>query len=392
MIDSMTCGGVEKSLLSFLTFLSDCQVDLLMTNKEGALLPFVPAFSNPRGVQFRAGRYAEWQGGRRRALRDSLQSFRFLNAGRILFYYGCYLKFLVPAWGWRVKQFLNSVESRWVRSLPSYDVAIAYGDTPEILAFVGQKIQAARKIAWLHNDYPDSIFNRRLWATYYKSYHAAYACSRDLTVKFSDFFQALGLRIEHIPYYLAPESYRQLSKEYVPFEKTESVLNLVSVGRICPQKGFDLAIEVADRLVKEGFRFKWYIVGGGADLTSLQKLASSRNLAQTLHFVGLRCNPYPFIACCDIYVQPSRHEGYCLTLAEARLLLRPIVTTNFVGASEQITDGETGVIVECSADAIADGVRKLLCDDGYRKRLSQNLGTRQHAVSISAFRQKVLDQ
>lgn len=39
---------------------------------------------------------------------------------------------------------------------------------------------------------------------------------------------------------------------------------------------------------------------------------------------------------CDIYMQPSRHEGYCITLGEARCFDNPIVTTNFTGANEQI--------------------------------------------------------
>lgn len=48
---------------------------------------------------------------------------------------------------------------------------------------------------------------------------------------------------------------------------------------------------------------------------------------------------------CDIYVQPLRHEGYCIISAEARHFNKPIVTTNFVGAVEQIKNNETGLIV-----------------------------------------------
>ena len=50
---------------------------------------------------------------------------------------------------------------------------------------------------------------------------------------------------------------------------------------------------------------------------------------------------------CDIYVQPSRHEGYCITLAEARCFNNPIVSTNFTGANEQILHEHNGLIVNC---------------------------------------------
>lgn len=40
---------------------------------------------------------------------------------------------------------------------------------------------------------------------------------------------------------------------------------------------------------------------------------------------------------CDIYVQTSSFEGFCLTLNEARILNRPVVTTDFTGAREQLS-------------------------------------------------------
>ena len=43
---------------------------------------------------------------------------------------------------------------------------------------------------------------------------------------------------------------------------------------------------------------------------------------------------------CDLYVQPSRHEGYCITLSEAKCFNKPIVSTNFTGAREQLINKE----------------------------------------------------
>ena len=43
------------------------------------------------------------------------------------------------------------------------------------------------------------------------------------------------------------------------------------------------------------------------------------NLNNNIILLGNKNNPYPFFKDCDIYVQPSRHEGYCITLAEARI-------------------------------------------------------------------------
>ena len=76
---------------------------------------------------------------------------------------------------------------------------------------------------------------------------------------------------------------------------------------------------------------------------------------------------------CDIYVQPSRHEGYCITLAEARCLHKPIVTTDFTGAKEQIKDGETGLIVSIDENEIYNAIVKLINNTDLCKKFSDNL-------------------
>ena len=76
------------------------------------------------------------------------------------------------------------------------------------------------------------------------------------------------------------------------------------------------------------------------------------NLQKYFILLGAKTNPYYYMSEADIYVQTSRHEGYCLTLAEAKCLEKVIVTTNFITASNQIIDGENGFICEMNSDSI----------------------------------------
>ena len=71
-------------------------------------------------------------------------------------------------------------------------------------------------------------------------------------------------------------------------------------------------------------------------------------------------NPYPYFANCDIYVQPSRHEGWGITLTEAKIFNKVVVTTNFAGAQEQIKDGVTGDIVKVDPSAISSRIERLI--------------------------------
>lgn len=77
-------------------------------------------------------------------------------------------------------------------------------------------------------------------------------------------------------------------------------------------------------------------------------------------FLGTKTNPYGYMRGCDIFVQPSRHEGYCITLAEARCFTAPIVATNFTGAGEQLKGRPNAVVTGMDAEDMAEGIIKFL--------------------------------
>ena len=79
-------------------------------------------------------------------------------------------------------------------------------------------------------------------------------------------------------------------------------------------------------------------------------------------FLGVTPNPYPYFKNCTLYVQTSRHEGYGLSIAEARLLNRPVVTTEFDAVWAQMVQGENGLVVPQDPVAVADAIERLLND------------------------------
>ena len=73
-------------------------------------------------------------------------------------------------------------------------------------------------------------------------------------------------------------------------------------------------------------------------------------------------NPYPYLKDCTLYVQTSRFEGYGLSIAEARILNKPIVTTEFDAVYNQMIQGKNGIVVPQDSVAIADAIERLLKD------------------------------
>lgn len=161
----------------------------------------------------------------------------------------------------------------------------------------------------------------------------------------------------------------------------------IVVGRLTEQKGYDIAIKAASILKKRKINFVWYAIGGGRDEEKLKKLVATYNLEEQFVFLGRKDNPYPYMKNCDLYVQPSRHEGYGLTIVEARVLGLPIVVSNIRPLAEQIQDGVNGYVAELSAEAIADKIEYLYNNPSQMKKAIEHL--KEHPIDFSAELQKL---
>ena len=99
--------------------------------------------------------------------------------------------------------------------------------------------------------------------------------------------------------------------------------------------------------------------------------ATEAGMEQTVILLGKRENPYPYIKACDLYVQPSRFEGKCVTVREAQMLGKPVVITRYATSADQLEEGVDGVIVPMDNEGCAEGISSLLRDPERMERLVQ---------------------
>ena len=78
---------------------------------------------------------------------------------------------------------------------------------------------------------------------------------------------------------------------------------------------------------------------------------------------------YPYMAQCDVYVQTSSFEGYGLTIAEAKILGKPVVSTNFDVVHDQIKHEHDGLIAEMTPESVADNILRLINEKDLRNRI-----------------------
>lgn len=161
---------------------------------------------------------------------------------------------------------------------------------------------------------------------------------------------------------------RQKSLEPPKIRFSEDVFNIVSCGRLSPAKGMDIAAEACALLVRRGMQdIHWWIIGGGPEEDRLRQRISRLGLDAYITLLGMQENPYPYMRQADIYVQPSRFEGHCVTVLEARLLALPILAT-YNAAHEQLHNEKDGLLCLSDAQSIADGVERLYHDPALREK------------------------
>lgn len=140
--------------------------------------------------------------------------------------------------------------------------------------------------------------------------------------------------VRHIPNFFNIEDIKAQSNESLPskFECfTDKDYLLVASGRLATQKNFESLIEIIDRIRKRGVRAKLLILGTGPLQKYLEEKCSEFGLKYTISdgsnpsssavvfFAGYCANPFPFVKKADLFLLPSKWEGYPLALCEAMI-------------------------------------------------------------------------
>ncbi|HKY71739.1 MAG TPA: glycosyltransferase [Nitrospira sp.] len=120
---------------------------------------------------------------------------------------------------------------------------------------------------------------------------------------------------------------------------------LLAIGRLQPQKGFDLLLEALAR-VRASCPWHLVLVGDGPEKTSLQTLAHTLGLDDAVQWIGAVANPFPYYRWADLVIVPSRFEGFPNVALEAMSCARTVICSDCrTGPKELTQNGRFGVLV-----------------------------------------------
>ncbi len=368
VIDSLHSGGAEKSLVSLLNLFDyeNYEVDLL-TFKEGglyaSLLPKnvilinVPDIFNRMKVSIldlikrKDFKFALWRVNTSITLRYKAKVTKIKHGAQLM-------------WT-RLNNVIPKLEKE-------YDIAIAYSQgTPTY--YVVEKVVAKKKLCWVNIDYRFAGYNREFDFKYYEKFNNIVAVSNMCTDVLKDVFPEFKDKIITIYDIISENLINNMASEGKGFVDNYKGIRILTIGRLVYQKGYEYAIEAAKYLKDKNIDFIWYVIGEGNLRSELEKMVIEYNLQDNFKFLGIFTNPYPFIRECDIYCQPSRFEGFGLAIAEARILNKPIVATNFDIVYDQIRDGENGLISEMNGYSVSKNIERLIEEKNLKREIINNM-------------------
>ena len=243
-----------------------------------------------------------------------------------------------------------------------YDVAIAYAQGLPTY-YVADNISSRSKVAWVNSNLNTAHLSGGFQEMMYSKFKRIVNVSGASNECFINTFPSLKHKA-NIIYDINSE---KLTNKILTGFSDDSFINkkklsLLTVGRLSSGKGYDLAVATAVLLKKQDIEFNWYFMGAGSLYDELNNLIIQNDLVDNVHLIGIKDNPLAIMKAVDIYVQPSRYEGFGLALFEARMIGKPCIATNFETASLQINHDVNGQVVAMESNEIADAIIKY-CDN-----------------------------
>lgn len=278
------------------------------------------------------------------------------------------LMWLTPA----VKWVENRLYIRYIREhLPRerYDACVIYSDVAAETAV--RAVQADKYVMFYHHGAMRRVYHDDIG---YRKSKAIIAVSQIQAEKLKAFRPEYADKIRVIHNLTDVDGIREKGNADVGAVFEPERFHIVSCGRVSQEKGMDLAVQACARLVNAGHtNIRWWIVGGGPAEAEVRAEIARLGMQEYVSMVGMQKNPYPYIKAADLYVQPSRFEGYPLSILEALILRKAIVSTDNGGAGEILEDGVTGILCPISAEGIAEAVRQLLESPDQWNALRENV-------------------
>lgn len=346
---NMNIGGFQISLINLLKNLdyNSYNVDLFLLDKKGLFMQEIPKEVN----------LVELNNFEKDFFDGTVDSIKSLYHKRK--YLLSLARFFVGIIQMIDKGYGAIAMSKFIPTIADeYDCCIDYNGQ-YLNYYMIDKVKAKKKITYFHSDYAKWDYYKHADKIYYNKADAIVTVSDICVESMKKYFPEYADKIYCIENIISKNTV--LPKAYVKhilLDKKKIIL--MTVGRVCFDKGYDLAFEAAKLLKNEFDNFVWYWVGPGSEDKEIQNKLKEYKLENEFKFLGPSADPYYYLEQADIAVYPSRFEGKSVVIEETKVINKPIVVTNFSTVNNQVQNRKSGLIVDMDGNAIYSAIKELI--------------------------------
>lgn len=297
--------------------------------------------------------------------------------------------FMIPANSKWMKFFSPEyLHDRYIKE--HYDIEIAFLEGPSARIISGCRTKGTKLFCWIHQ----TFHSPKGLSSSFRSYKEACACYNRFH---SVIFVSEGAKKAFLKYcsadtgkcevlYNTNDTNRILA---MAEEKAEDLsfdqgcVTWCGVGKLEEVKRFDRMIRIQEKLQKNGYKTRLYILGDGSLRKKLESLAASLGVSDTVTFLGYQDNPYKYIARFDLMACSSYSEGFSTAVTEALILGVPVCTVEVSGMRELLgTGSEYGLITDNNEDDLYEGIEKMVSSSEIRQYYRERAEERGKMFSI----------
>jgi glycosyltransferase involved in cell wall biosynthesis len=365
--NNMKVGGVQKSLCNLLWELDqnkDLDVTLVLFSSVGDYMDRIPP--GVKCIETKSlFRYLGVSQGEMRGIDRFKRGF--LAAVCRTFGRSAAMKFILPT----------------QKTLPeNYDYAIAFLHNGRQKTFFGgvqdfvmHKVNAAKKITFLHDDYEKCGADHKRNNDMMARFDMIAACSDGCRGVFEAAQPQLAYKSTTVRNCNNIEEIRSMADEDT-VEYDKDFINVLCAARLSPRKGIDRAIEAASFSIEKGVPIKLHILGSGVMAEQLRQMVTERGLGEHVTFYGEQSNPYRFMKNADLFLLTSYHEAAPMVIDEAYILGVPTLTTRTNSSDEMVTARNCGWVCENDQDSLNRQLYDVISDRSLLYNKKENLKTR----------------
>ena len=200
----------------------------------------------------------------------------------------------------------------------------------------------------------------------YEKMDVIYTVSGETRRHFLEFYPEYEEKVQVFHNIIDRERIEREAKKPGGFSDSYDGVRILTVGRLAHQKAYDIAILAMKQI---GYKARWYVVGEGPERKALEKQIAELRLQKDFILLGIKENPFPYYAQCDLYVHATRFEGKSIAIQEAKALGCAVIASDCAGNREQIEDGVDGLLCLLTPEGIARKIEELIDDTEKKERI-----------------------